>query len=372
MVDQIGIADGVYEHHQAAPVHRQPRDHLAEQRGFESQLTTPVRVRAHRFFMHAAHLQRKACSGGFAQGAGLRQRFRIEIDMGMKAVDARVSRRYGIGACIGGTRGVGSYHARMIAERLSKRVMALKTCSRSEAERYIANGFVRVNGQVVEEPQARVSDERVAVDDNASLLDNPAVTLLLNKPPGFEAMAGLEHASRQLQPAITLLRVQTLAPVEPLRGAGARHPPHVIRPLKRHFTQLTACVPLETAASGLVVFTQDWRIARKLADDAAIIEHEFMVEVAGEVSPEALQKLNHRGLREDSSLPPVKASVSSTSDTTTKLRFAVKGSHLGLVLYLCERANLHIESMKRIRVGRVGLGQVPLGQWRYLTVHERF
>ena len=260
----------------------------------------------------------------------------------------------------------------MIAERLSKRVMALKSCSRSEAERYIANGFVRVNGKVVEEPQARVSDERVEIDAHASLLDTSSVTLLLNKPPGFETMAGLEHASRHLQPAIALLRADTLAVAEPFRGAGAGQPPQLLRPLKRHFTQLTACVPLETAASGLVVFTQDWRISRKLADDLAIMEHELMVEVAGEVSPEALQKLNHRGLHEDNSLPPVKASISSTSDTSTKLRFAVKGSHLGLVLYLCERAGLHIESMKRIRVGRVGLGQVAVGQWRYLLPHEKF
>lgn len=269
----------------------------------------------------------------------------------------------------------------MIAERLSKRVMVLKKCSRTEAERYIANGFVRVNGQVVEAPQTRVGDERVEIDAHASLLEATAVTLLLNKPPGFEAMAGLEHASRDVQPAIALLKAATLAQASvqssvpgdaPNRSGVTGRVAHATNPLKRHFTQLTACVPLETAASGLVVFTQDWRIARKLMDDAAFIEHELMVEVAGEVSPEALQKLSHRGLREDSGLPPVKASVSSTSDTSTKLRFAIKGSHPGLVLWLCERADLHIESMKRIRVGRVGLGQVPVGQWRYLSAQERF
>jgi 23S rRNA pseudouridine2604 synthase len=269
----------------------------------------------------------------------------------------------------------------MIAERLSKRVMVLKSCSRTEAEGYIANGFVRVNGQVVEAPQTRVGDERVEIDAHASLLEATAVTLLLNKPPGFEAMAGLEHASRDVQPAIALLKAASLAQANASsngpgdatgrnEGKGQARP--AATPLKRHFTQLTACVPLETAASGLVVFTQDWRIARKLMDDAAFIEHELMVEVAGEVSPQALQKLSHRGLHEDSNLPPVKASVSSTSDTSTKLRFAVKGSHPGLVLWLCERADLHIESMKRIRVGRVGLGQVPVGQWRYLSAHERF
>ena len=362
----------MHKHHQPLTVHGKPRNHLTEQGRFEGQLATPVRVRAHGFFMNPAHLQREPGRGRFAQGTGLRDGFGVEINMRMKAMDAR-----GVGGqwahCRRRQRRGGSYHACMIAERLSKRVMALKSCSRSEAERYIANGFVRVNGSVVEEPQARVGDERVEIDAHASLLDAEVATLLLNKPPRFETMAGLEHASRQIQPAMALLRADSLAATQPVRGGGGMQPPAPMRrPLKRHFTHLTPCVPLETAASGLVVFTQDWRIARKLADDMTLMEHELMVEVAGEVSPESLQKLNHRGLREDSSLPPVKASVSSTSDTSTKLRFAVKGSHLGLVLYLCERAGLHVESMKRTRVGRVGLGQVPVGQWRYLLPQEKF
>ena len=247
-------------------------------------------------------------------------------------------------------------------QRLAKCVAALKNCSRREAEQYIEGGWVRVNGQVVEEPQARVTDQRVEIDKNASLMELAAVTLLLHKPPGFDAIAPPNTGRNNIKSAQQLLNASTHFAND---ASG-------VRQLKRHFSKLEPGLALEAAASGLVVFTQDWRIARKLADDAAIMEHELMVEVAGEVSPEALQKLNHRGLREDSSLPPVKASVSSTSDTTTKLRFAVKGSHLGLVLYLCERAGLHIESMKRIRVGRVGLGQVPMGQWRYLLAHEKF
>jgi 23S rRNA pseudouridine2604 synthase len=254
-------------------------------------------------------------------------------------------------------------------ERLSKRVMAIKSCSRRDAESFIEGGWVSVNGQVVEEPMFRVSNQQVEVDPQASLLELASVTILLNKPPGYDAMAslGVQGAGhRGVQSAQKLLSAATHFAAEPVYGKGAD------RVLKRHFNQLTACVPLETAASGLVVFTQDWRVARKLVEDAALIEHELMVEVAGAVSPEALQKLNHSGKKEDSSVPPVKASVSSTSDTSTRLRFAVKGAHPGLIAWLCERAGLQIQSIKRIRIGRVGLGQVPVGQWRYMTAHERF
>ncbi len=256
-------------------------------------------------------------------------------------------------------------------QRLSKVVMALMGCSRRDAEQFIQGGWVRVSGQVVEEPMFRVSergDQRVEIDPQASLLELASITLLLHKPPGFDTMAppgaqrpqGRGHSA--IEPAQRLLNASTYFAQDPSKE----------RVLKRHFANLSACVPLETGASGLAVFTQDWRVARKLTEDAALIEHEVMVEVAGAVTPEALQKLNHSGKKEDAAVPPVKASISSTSDTSTRLRFAIKGTHPGLVAWLCERAGLEIQNMKRTRIGRVGLGPVPVGQWRYLSPQERF
>lgn len=247
-------------------------------------------------------------------------------------------------------------------ERLAKRVAAMVPCSRHEAEQYIAGGWVSVNGQVVEEPQFRVSNQKVEIDPHASLLELAAVTLLLHKPPGYDAMAELGAANRQVKPAQQLLKSDTHAADD---ASG-------IRLLKRHFAKLTATVPLETAASGLVVFTQDWRVARKLTEDADVMEQEVIVEVAGEVPPGSLQRLN-QGLASDGRpLPPVKVSLNSTSETSSKLRFALKGVHPGLIAYLCERVGLQIVSMKRLRIGRVAMTQLQPGQWRYLQAHERF
>ena len=102
------------------------------------------------------------------------------------------------------------------------------------------------------------------------------------------------------------------------------------------------------------------------------MEQELMVEVVGQVAPEILKRLN-RGLENKGPpLPPVKVSVGSSSATTTTLRVAVKGSYPGLMGYLFDRVDLEIKSMKRIRIGRVAMTQLPLGQWRYLGEHERF
>jgi 23S rRNA pseudouridine2604 synthase len=253
------------------------------------------------------------------------------------------------------------------SQRLSKVVMVLKGCSRAEAEQFIEGGWVSVNGQVVEEPMVRVSNQTVDIDPQASLLELASITLLLHKPPGFDALARPGEANPRVKPAQALLKPETHAADDASET----------RVLKRHFAKLTACVPLETAASGLVVFTQDWRVVRKLEEDLRLIEQEIIVEVAGVVEPAVLKRLNHGLASDGDSLPPVKVSLNSTGDATSKLRFAVKGSHPGLIAYLCERVGLEIKSMKRLRIGkvgmgRVGMGQLPTGQWRYLQGHERF
>ena len=247
-------------------------------------------------------------------------------------------------------------------ERLAKRVAELVPCSRREAEQYIEGGWVTVNGQVVEEPMFRVSNHKVEIDKDASLMALSDVTLLLNKPPGFDAMALPGEAGKHVKPAHQLLLV----------GAHAAEDTSGTRVLKRHFSKLEATVPLETGASGLVIFTQDWRVARKLIEDAAVMEQEFIVEVEGEVAPENIKRLNQTLSNDGKPLPSVKVSLNSDNEKTSKLRFAVKGSHPGLIAYLCERVGLQIVSMKRLRVGRVAMTQLAPGKWRYLMDHERF
>lgn len=267
-------------------------------------------------------------------------------------------------------------------ERLSKRVMQLKGCSRSEAEQYIECGWVMVNGVVVEDPPFRVQQQTVTLDPAASLLNMADVTLILNKPPGW--LDGVEEeddeddepgpTARPRAPArgkVVTPRVQSARSLL----VAAKHYAHdssEIRLLKRHLLHLEAEVPLETGASGLVVFTQDWRTTRKLSEDLGSMEHEFIADVAGEVDEDALQKIARALKDERNPLPHTKFSVNSSSEEMSKLRFAIKGAHPGLVAYLCEKGGLQLQAMRRIRLGRVTLSDLPIGQWRYLSVHEKF
>ena len=265
-------------------------------------------------------------------------------------------------------------------ERLSKRVMALKACSRSEAEQYIEGGWVMVNGVVVEDPPFRVLNQTVTIAPDATLLNTADITLILNKPSGW--LDGVEEdddeddddAPRTAQHARGKNSKLQIPNARSLLTIANRYSndQSEIRALKRHFLHLEADVPLETGASGLVVFTQDWRMTRKLSEDLGSMEHELIVDVTGEVQPEALQKIARALNDERNPLPQVKFSVNSSTPELSKLRFAVKGAHPGLVAYLCGKAGLEIQAMRRIRIGRMALTDLPVGQWRFLSPYEKF
>ncbi|MDQ6881860.1 MAG: RNA pseudouridine synthase [Pseudomonadota bacterium] len=230
--------------------------------------------------------------------------------------------------------------------RLAKRVAELKGCSRREAEQYIEGGWVKVDGTVVEEPMFRVQEQAVEIDAAANLMAPLPVTLLLHKPAGAQPIA---------------------AP-----NQRASDDPSGIRSLKKHFKHLVAPAPLPPEASGLVVLSQDGRILRKLTEDAGIIEQELIAQVQGEATPEQVRRLCHGLTFRGEPLPPVKVSVNSSNEAESRLRFAIKAIRPEQVPGMCDAVGLKLLSLKRMRIGRVSLGPLPVGQWRYLMAHEKF
>jgi 23S rRNA pseudouridine2604 synthase len=238
--------------------------------------------------------------------------------------------------------------------RLAKRVAEMIPCSRSEAEQYIAGGWITVDGVLVEEPAARVADDQdVVIHPDATLAEIAPVTILLHKPAGYNAGVGSNG-----EPATALLGPDSLL----IADHGKQ------RFLRRHLAKLTLCSPLENTASGLVVYTQDFRIARKLVDEGSKVEQEFIVEVAGDIREGGLALLNHGLSFNGKEIAPMKVSWQNE----TRLRFALKGPKPGQILHMCRMVNLTIVSMKRIRIGRMPMSSLPAGQWRYLHDYERF
>ena len=233
--------------------------------------------------------------------------------------------------------------------RLAKRVVELASCSRREAELYIAGGWVMVDGAVVEEPQFMVDEQKVELHPDATLKPVPAVSILFHQPPDTEMNA------------VTLPQLISADTQATDDHSG-------IHLLKQHLLRLTLCLPLERNASGLSVFTQDWHVSRKLSDDAATIEQEYVVEVAGELGSDGLKLLNHGLTFNGKALAPIKVSWQNE----TRLRFALKGIQAGQITHACLKVGLQVVAMKRIRIGRVAMGKLAPGAWRYLNAYERF
>jgi 23S rRNA pseudouridine2604 synthase len=230
--------------------------------------------------------------------------------------------------------------------RLAKRVADIVPCSRGEAERYIAGGWVTVDDAVVDDPATRVTPaQAVALLPGAEPVEPAPVTILLHKPAGVDA-AG----------ALASIVPETLA-----ASPNARF-------LRRHLARLTIVTPLEQDASGLLVLSQDWRVTRKLVEDGARIEQEYVAEVTGAIPEDGLSRLN-AGMRvQGRATVPLKVSWQSEA----RLRLAGKDMRPGQVAAMCAEVGLTVKSLRRLRVGRVALGQLPAGRWRYLLETERF
>lgn len=234
------------------------------------------------------------------------------------------------------------------AQRLAKVVAALRSCSRREAEQYIAEGWVRVDGQCVAEPQVRVTaGQRVEVDPQAKLQPPVPATFLLHKPAGTGS-----EAARDL-----------LAEASRWSGDASG-----IRRSTAHRAGLQELLPLPASASGLCVFSQDFRIVRKLTEDAAFVEQELVAEVKGTVAPGGLARLERGLVRNGRPIPPARVSWQSE----TRLRFAVKGIAAEEVAWMCAQVGLELAALRRIRIGRVPMAGLPAGQWRFLRPEERF
>jgi len=235
--------------------------------------------------------------------------------------------------------------------RLSRRVVELRGCSRSEAEQFIEGGYVRVDGEVVDRPQFMVSDQRVEIDPLAETGALAPATMVWHQPAGYVARPGDDLAAAALVPEAR----------SAIDDTG-------IRALRRHRTKLALPMPLHAAASGLAVFTQDAGVVRKLGDGANRIEEEYVVEVAGSLAEHGFSRLRQGVVLDRRTMPSIKASWQSEA----RLRIACKGVPADRIGAACAAVGLAAVSIKRIRIGRVPLAKLPVGEWRYLAPTEKF
>lgn len=239
--------------------------------------------------------------------------------------------------------------------RLSKLMAQQGICSRREADGYIERGWVFVDGERITELGTKIYPMQVIK------LDNPAqaqqvgrVTILLNKPVGY--VSGQPEPG--CQPAIRLISQESL-----FRGdqVSKRFDP-------AHLKGMAPAGRLDIDSCGLLVFTQDGRIARQLIGAESEIEKEYLVHVQGTLSKHGLDTLNH-GLTLDGKMLK-RAQV--VWQNQHQLRFILREGRKRQIRRMCELVGLKVTALKRIRIGKITLGNLPIGKWRYLRDKEEF
>jgi len=239
--------------------------------------------------------------------------------------------------------------------RLSKLMSEQGICSRREADSYIERGWVLVDGVPVTELGTRIDpNQRITLAKEAQSQQQARVTFLLNKPVGY--VSG--QAEEGYRPAVTLITAQS-------HFAGDRSS---LRFNTAHLRGLAPAGRLDIDSTGLLVLTQDGRIAKQLIGESSEIEKEYLVRVEGKLSEHGLASLNFGLSLDGAPLKPAKV----TWQNKDQLRFILREGKKRQIRRMCELVGLSVTGLKRVRTGNVRLGDLPLGQWRYLRKDERF
>jgi 23S rRNA pseudouridine2604 synthase len=239
--------------------------------------------------------------------------------------------------------------------RLSKLMSEQGLCSRREADSYIERGLVKVDGVTVSELGTRIfPTQKITLDRAARTQQQARVTILLNKPIGY--VSG--QAEEGYKPAVTLVNAAS-------RFSGDAAP---LRFSTLHLKGLAPAGRLDIDSQGLLVLTQDGRVAKQLIGEDSLIEKEYLVRVQGRIAENGLALLNHGLSLDRQKLKPAKVSWQNED----QLRFVLREGKKRQIRRMCELVGLKVTGLKRVRIGRVKLGDLPQGQWRYLREDERF
>ncbi len=239
--------------------------------------------------------------------------------------------------------------------RLSKVMSEQGICSRREADSYIEQGLVLVDGVAISELGTRIfPNQTITLAKGAQVQQQARVTILLHKPMAYVSA----QAEDGYLPAVSLINAAS-------RFSGDKSP---LRFSPSHFKGLAPAGRLDIDSTGLLVMTQDGRIAKLLIGDESKIEKEYLVRVTGTLSDRGMRMLNHGLSLDDVPLRPAKVSWANED----QLRFVLREGKKRQIRRMCELVGLEVVGLKRVRIGQISLSDLPVGQWRYLGEKERF
>lgn len=235
--------------------------------------------------------------------------------------------------------------------RLSKLMAERGICSRREADAYIERGLVLVDGIRIDQLGTKVDPKvKITLEADALKQQKRLATIILNKPVGWVS----SQPEPPYLPAIKLITPENQFGESKLR----------LRP--EHLKGLAVAGRLDIDSQGLLLFTQDGRIAKKIIGENSEIKKEYIVRVEGFLPDDKLKLLNHGLSLDGKPLRPAKVEWINEH----QLRFILNEGKKRQIRRMCEAVGLKVTGLKRVRMGNVRLGQLPEGKWRFLEEDE--
>ena len=230
--------------------------------------------------------------------------------------------------------------------RLSKIMSDRGICSRREAKDLILNGYVKVNGKLVNEPGLKFSESvKISLLKKAKEILNNKVTILINKPLGYVS----SQPSMDEKPAIRIIKESN------------KDPRCKIKLKKEHLKGLAPAGRLDINSTGLLILTQNGALAKKIIGQNSDVEKEYIVQFKGTLTARKLKQLNYGLMLDKKKLKPAKVKLIGKS----KLQFILKEGRNRQIRRMCKLVSLDVINLKRIRVGDIKLGNLKLGHWMF-------
>jgi pseudouridine synthase len=228
-------------------------------------------------------------------------------------------------------------------ERIQKILAKAGIASRREAEKMVIEGRVMINGKVIKTLgfKADPSKDHIKVDGKRITPFEPKVILLLNKPRGY------------------------LSTVKDPKGR-----PTVFDLLRNIRWRIYPVGRLDFDAEGLLLLTNDGDLAHLLSHPRFSIPKTYLVKVAGVPEEKKLTRLKNGVMLEDGEARAVSCSLLRQREKNSWVRVVVTEGRNRLVKRMFSAIGHPVLKLKRVEYGPIQLGDLPFGQFRYLTREE--
>ena len=228
--------------------------------------------------------------------------------------------------------------------RLQKFLAECGIASRRRSEELILQGKIKVNNTIVSELGTKIDDEKDIIEYNNQKVEKELnkLYILLNKPIGY----------------VTTVKEQF--------GRDS------IMDLVKTKERLVPVGRLDMYTSGAIILTNDGDFVYKVTHPKHEIEKEYTVTVKGIIDNEKIKKLREGVLIDEYTTKPANVKIMKIDEekNQSRIKITIHEGKNRQVRKMCEAVGCRVIALHRARIAGIGVKNIEIGKWRYLTKNE--